>query len=97
MIYLQKQMGVFVMLVEVMDRGQIALPPALMNQMEWKTGDKLNVFVESGRLCMESVESASSARVSDDSFWSEKNQRHLMASIRDLEAGRGEEHELIDA
>ncbi len=85
------------MLVEVMDNGQIALPPALMNQMEWKIGDKLNIFVENGRLCMESVANIRSARVSDDPFWSETNQRHLMASIRDLEAGRGEEHELIDA
>ena len=80
-----------------MDNGQIALPPALMNQLELKSGDKLNVFVENGRLCMESVENIFVPRVSDDPFWSETNQRHLMASIRDLDTGRGEEHELIDA
>lgn len=85
------------MLAEVMDNGQIALPPSLMNQLELKSGDKLNVFVENGRLCMESIENIYSPRVADDSFWSETNQRHLMASIRDLDAGRGEEHELIDA
>ena len=32
-----------------------------------------------------------------DPFWSEANQRHLRASIRELEKGRGEEHELIEA
>ncbi len=85
------------MLAEIMDNGHIALPPALMNQLELKSGDKLNIFVENGRLCMESIERICSPRVSDDPFWSETNQRHLMASIRDLEAGRGEEHELIDA
>ena len=36
-------------------------------------------------------------RASEDPFWSEKNQRHLMASVRELDAGYGEEHELIDA
>ena len=36
-------------------------------------------------------------RASDDPFWSETNQRHLMESIRELESGHGEEHELIDA
>ena len=34
---------------------------------------------------------------SDDPFWSEANQRHLLASIRELDAGHGEEHELIEA
>ena len=36
-------------------------------------------------------------RASEDPFWSEKNQKYLMESIRELEAGHGEEHELIDA
>ncbi len=36
-------------------------------------------------------------RASEDPFWSEKNQRYLMESIRELDAGHGEEHELIDA
>lgn len=31
-----------------------------------------------------------------DSFYSEANQRHLKAAIARLEAGEGEEHELID-
>ena len=35
-------------------------------------------------------------RASEDSFWSETNQRHLMESIRELDAGHVEEHELID-
>ena len=34
---------------------------------------------------------------SDDPFWSETNQKHLAASIHELEAGHGREHELIDA
>ena len=85
------------MLAEVMDRGQIALPPALMNQMAWKIGDKLNIFVENGAVRLQGIDNASPVGVSDDPFWSETNQRHLMASIRDLDAGRGEEHELIDA
>lgn len=33
----------------------------------------------------------------DDPFWSESNQRHLLASIRELDNGHGEEHELIEA
>ena len=32
-----------------------------------------------------------------DSFYSEKNQAYLMESIRELDAGLGQEHELIDA
>ena len=32
-----------------------------------------------------------------DSFYSEANQRHLGAVIQRLEAGEGEEHELLDA
>ncbi|MBR2215542.1 MAG: type II toxin-antitoxin system RelB/DinJ family antitoxin [Selenomonadaceae bacterium] len=34
---------------------------------------------------------------SSDPFWGDTNQRHLMASIRELEAGHGEEHELVNA
>ena len=43
------------MLAEIMENGQIALPPALMNQLEWKSGDKLNAFVEDGQLCLHSA------------------------------------------
>ena len=32
-----------------------------------------------------------------DPFYSEKNQAYLMESIRELDEGRGQEHELIDA
>lgn len=32
-----------------------------------------------------------------DPFYSEKNQAYLMESIRELDAGRGQEHELLDA
>ena len=32
-----------------------------------------------------------------DPFYSEKNQAYLMESIRELDAGRGQEHELINA
>ena len=32
-----------------------------------------------------------------DPFWSETNQKHLLASIHELEDGYGKEHELIDA
>lgn len=35
--------------------------------------------------------------VAEDPFWSEENQEHLMAAIGRLKAGKGEEHELIDA
>ncbi|MBR3624613.1 MAG: type II toxin-antitoxin system RelB/DinJ family antitoxin [Selenomonadaceae bacterium] len=35
--------------------------------------------------------------VSKDPFWSEKNQKHLIESIQELDAGRGKEHELLDA
>ncbi len=31
----------------------------------------------------------------NDPFYSEKNQEYLMGSIRELEAGHGQEHELI--
>ena len=33
----------------------------------------------------------------EDPFYSEVNQAYLRESIRELEAGRGEEHDLIDA
>lgn len=33
--------------------------------------------------------------ISADPFYSEENQRHLRKAIADLEAGRGEAHELI--
>ncbi|MBR0257168.1 MAG: type II toxin-antitoxin system RelB/DinJ family antitoxin [Synergistaceae bacterium] len=32
-----------------------------------------------------------------DPFYSEKNQAYLMESIRELDEGRGQEHELLDA
>ena len=32
-----------------------------------------------------------------DPFYSEKNQAYLMESIRELDSGLGQEHELIDA
>ena len=32
-----------------------------------------------------------------DTFYSSKNQAYLMESIRELDEGRGQEHELIDA
>lgn len=44
------------MLAEVMDGGQIALPPALMNQLEWKIGDKLDMIVENGELRLRGAE-----------------------------------------
>lgn len=44
------------MLAEVLDGGQITLPPALMNQLEWKSGDKLNAFVENGELRLRGTE-----------------------------------------
>ena len=34
--------------------------------------------------------------ISADPFYSEENQRHLRKAIADLEAGRGEAHELIE-
>ena len=46
------------MFAEVMDNGQIALPPALMNQLEWKSGDKLNMVVENGELRLRGIEKA---------------------------------------
>ena len=33
----------------------------------------------------------------DDPFYSAKNQAHLLESISELEAGNGQEHELINA
>lgn len=33
----------------------------------------------------------------DDPFWSDKNQKYLRKSIRELDEGKGQEHELIDA
>ncbi len=33
------------MFAEIMDNGQIALPPAFMDQLKWKIGDKLNISV----------------------------------------------------
>lgn len=44
------------MFAEVMDGGQITLPPALMNQLEWKSGDKLDIFVENGELRLRGTE-----------------------------------------
>ncbi len=35
-------------------------------------------------------------RITADPFWSEKNQAYLAESIAELEAGDGEEHELIE-
>ena len=35
--------------------------------------------------------------VADEPFYSEENQMHLNAAISRLEAGKGKEHELIDA
>lgn len=34
---------------------------------------------------------------SEDPFWSEENQKYLRESIRELEEGKGQEHDLIDA
>ena len=34
--------------------------------------------------------------ISADPFYSEENQRHLRKAIADLEAGRGDAHELIE-
>ena len=34
--------------------------------------------------------------ITADPFWSEKNQAYLAESIAELNAGRGEEHELIE-
>ena len=45
------------MLAEVMDGGRITLPPALMDQLEWKSGDKLDMIVENGELRLRGVES----------------------------------------
>ena len=36
-------------------------------------------------------------RATEDPFWSETNQSYLRESIRELEAGQGKEHDLIDA
>lgn len=44
------------MFAEVMDGGRIALPPALMDQLEWKSGDKLDMIVENGELRLRGVE-----------------------------------------
>lgn len=46
------------MFAEVMDGGQITLPPALMNQLEWKSGDKLDILVENGELRLRGTEKA---------------------------------------
>ena len=44
------------MLAEVMDGGRITLPPALMDQLEWKSGDKLDMVVKNGELRLRGVE-----------------------------------------
>ena len=44
------------MFAEVMDGGQITLPPAPMNQLEWKSGDKLDIFVENDELRLRGTE-----------------------------------------
>lgn len=46
------------MFAEVMDGGQITLPSALLNQLEWKSGDKLDIFVENGELRLRGTEKA---------------------------------------
>ena len=46
------------MFAEVMDGGQITLPSALLNQLEWKYGDKLDIFVENGELRLRGTEKA---------------------------------------
>ncbi len=33
----------------------------------------------------------------EDPFWGEENQKHLRESIRELNEGKGQEHDLIDA
>ncbi|MBQ9364791.1 MAG: AbrB/MazE/SpoVT family DNA-binding domain-containing protein [Schwartzia sp.] len=43
------------MLAEIMDNGQIALPPAFMDQLKWKIGDKLNILVENGELRLRGI------------------------------------------
>ena len=35
--------------------------------------------------------------IAEDPFWSDANQRVLAESIRSLEEGKGEQHELIEA
>ena len=35
--------------------------------------------------------------IAEDPFWSDANQRALAESIRSLEEGKGEQHELIEA
>ena len=36
-------------------------------------------------------------QASEDPFWSEKNQKYLAESIQELKAGKGKEHELLNA
>jgi len=33
----------------------------------------------------------------EDPFWSEENQKYLRESIRELDEGKGQEHDLIEA
>lgn len=51
------------MFAEVMDGRQITLPSALLNQLEWKSGDKLDIFVENGELRLRGTEKAEKKRV----------------------------------
>ena len=73
----------------------------IFSELGLPTSTAITMFLESvvrcGGLPFEARLHSDRKKQIEDPFWSEMNQKHLLSSIHELDAGYGKEHDLIDA
>jgi AbrB family looped-hinge helix DNA binding protein len=81
------------MLVSVMEKGLVTLPKKIRDELHIAPGDAVDVEVRDGEVVLRPVKVIPKSQAY---FWTEKVQKRIRQSEKDLEAGRYKEFEDVD-
>jgi AbrB family looped-hinge helix DNA binding protein len=81
------------MLINVMDKGLVTLPKKMRDRLGIKPGDTVDIEVKDDEIVLKPVRVVPK---SQEYFWTEKVQKRIMQSEKDIEAGRFRDFEDAD-
>lgn len=81
------------MLVNVMEKGLVTLPKKIRDKLNIAPGDTVDVEVRDGEVVLRPVKVIPKSQAY---FWTERVQKRIRESEKDLEAGRYKEFEDVD-
>jgi len=81
------------MLVNVMEKGLVTLPKKIRDLLHIAPGDAVDVEVRDGEVVLRPVKVIPKSQAY---FWTEKVQKRIKESEKDIESGRFKDHESAD-